>query len=279
MSVAAHGLSSRAVGTIVFVSPMLDRKPIPRAWWRRSPTPTATGGRARWSMHGRHRGAVAAAHRTGQRRPDHRQGPVSYSCARRTASKSGRSRSAKVTIASSKILSGLRAGERSPSPIPSRSRPNSSRAWPRIDGAMISRLLSFSVQAHWFIVFLTRRRCRLRRLRIDALAARCAPRHHQQTGHDQLCGAGTWAGGCGKAHHLPDRNRNFGSRRRRKHAILLAQRLRPGDCDLPGRCQSVLHATAGCRKARPGQAQSASGRRTAARTRVHGPWRDFHVQR
>jgi hypothetical protein len=58
---------------------------------------------------------------------------------------------------------------------------------------MITRVLSFSVHAHWPIVY--RHGCRLRVLRIDALAARCSSRHHQQTGDDQLRCAITWAGG------------------------------------------------------------------------------------
>jgi membrane fusion protein, heavy metal efflux system len=50
VSVAAHGLAKRAVGKIVFISPVVEReRPIRRAWWRRSPILTATGAPARWS--------------------------------------------------------------------------------------------------------------------------------------------------------------------------------------------------------------------------------------
>ena len=122
---------------------------------------------------------------------------------------------------------------------------------------MINRLLSFSIQAHWPVVLLTlfvaAYGCyELTRLPLDALP--------DITNKQVMINYAAPALGPEdiEKHHVPDRDRDFGAGRRRKHAVVFAQRLRPGHRHLPGERQPLLHAPAGRRAATPGQAQSPS---------------------
>ena len=128
VSVAAHGLAYRAVGKIVFISPMLDRETHSARVVAEIANPRrqlAAG--LPGPLHGRDRGALRAAHRAGQRDPDRRQGPGRIRAhgggirkARRHAGTRRRphQRGPRPAFAPAKRLR---------SPIRSRSRPNSSR--------------------------------------------------------------------------------------------------------------------------------------------------------
>jgi cobalt-zinc-cadmium resistance protein CzcA len=143
---------------------------------------------------------------------------------------------------------------------------------------MISRLLSFSVQAHWLIVFLSAAVAaygayELTRLRLDALpditnkqvminyaAPALGPEDVEKRITFPIEAAISGLAGV-------EGTRSFSRNGYGQVTAIFRE-----DANMYFMRQQVAERL-------PGQAQSASGRRTTARTRVHGPWRDFHVQR
>ena len=128
---------------------------------------------------------------------------------------------------------------------------------------MIDRVLSLSVQARWLVVFLTAVVAayglyEVNRLPIDAL-----PDITNKQVQINFVAPTLGPEEVEKRVTFPDRNRSRRTGGCRKHALVFAQWLWPGDGDLRGKHESLLHAPAGGRAAGAGQTKSASRRRAA----------------